>query len=195
MGAKNGCEREVFGLSTPPGGAENRQRSATEQDEAAHEEAVLRFVEQFALILHDAGLPRMSARVFAFVLADDAESYTARELAEGLRVSPAAISGAVRQLVQSGLLAREREPGARVDHYRVYDDDVWSAIMTQRQPFIERMMDVLSDGLELVGTERPGGRRILETLEFYRFLTSHMTEALANWSEHRKRILADDGNG
>ncbi|NDL60428.1 MarR family transcriptional regulator [Phytoactinopolyspora sp. XMNu-373] len=138
------------------------------------------------MLLSEAGLPRMSARVFAYVLADDAEIYTARELSEGLRVSPAAVSGAVRQLVQAGLLAKERAPGSRVDHYRVYDDDIWSSIMAQRRPFIVRTLEVLSEGLEVIGTERPGGRRIRETIEFYRFIEEHMWAAMAEWQKHRR---------
>ncbi|HEU0285555.1 MAG TPA: helix-turn-helix domain-containing protein, partial [Nocardioidaceae bacterium] len=71
-------------------------------DSADQDEAVLRFVERFALILVESGMPRMPSRVFAYFLADEAERYTARELATGLRVSPAAISGAVRYLIQAG---------------------------------------------------------------------------------------------
>ena len=73
-------------------------------------QALLRLVENFALVLRESGLPPMPARVLAYALADDADRYTASELASGLRVSPAAISGAVRTLVQFGLLRREREP-------------------------------------------------------------------------------------
>ena len=61
-----------------------------------------RFVEHFALLLDEAGVPRMPARVFAAILADDAGRLTAGELAERLQVSPAAISGAVRYLTQAG---------------------------------------------------------------------------------------------
>ena len=80
---------------------------------------LLRFVEHLALMFYDAGMNRMAARVFAYVLAEDAERYTAADLAKGLGVSRAAISGAVRDLVHAGLVSKEREPGARVDHYRI----------------------------------------------------------------------------
>lgn len=78
------------------------------------------FGEQVALLLCKAGLPRMSARV----LAHDADHFTATELANGIRVSPAAISGAVRHLVQSGLMSRSREPGSRCDTYGLEDSDI-----------------------------------------------------------------------
>ena len=85
----------------------------TQDDRDIGHDELLRFVERFALLLTSSGLPRMPARVFAYVIADDAERYTARELAEGLRVSPAAISGALKVLVGSGILARDRTPGGR----------------------------------------------------------------------------------
>src|SRR4030095_13763683 len=91
----------------------------------ADEEAVLRFVEQFALVLVEAGIPRMPARVFAYVLAVDADRHTAAELAAGLRVSPAAISGAVRYLVQVGLLGKERAPRSRRGYYpRIHEENL-----------------------------------------------------------------------
>lgn len=182
--------REDCRLSTSQAAGETGH--GTDAHDDTNEEAVLRFVERFALLLTEAGLSRMSARVFAYVLADDAESYTARELADGLRVSPAAISGAVRPLVQSGLLAKERAPGGRVDHYRVYDDDVWTAILRQRQPFIERNLEVLAEGAELIGAHRAGGRRVRETYEFYRFLNEELIGNIERWREHRRRWLAQE---
>lgn len=164
--------------------------SATAQPDQ-QEGAVLRFVEQFALLLTESGMPRMAARVFAFVLADDAERYTAQELAHGLQVSAAAISGAVRHLVRSGLLGREREPGARHDTYRVYDDDVWFAITMQRQQTLDRSVDFLADGVELLDHARPGGRRVRETLEYFRFMRAELPKTMQRWQEHRRELFPD----
>ena len=44
---------------------------------------LLRFVERFALALRDAGMAPMAARVLAYALADDADRYTAGDLASG----------------------------------------------------------------------------------------------------------------
>ena len=57
--------------------------------------AVRRFIERFALDLADAGMPRMPARVFAAILSAEDGRCTAAELAQLLRVSPAAVSGAL----------------------------------------------------------------------------------------------------
>ena len=67
--------------------------------------AIARFVERFALTLLETGLPRMPARVFAALLIAPDARLTAAELAERLQVSPAAISGAVRYLVQVRMVA------------------------------------------------------------------------------------------
>jgi len=167
-----------------------RQVGSAKRDGAAPlpDDDLLRFVERFALVLSEAGLPRMPARVFAFVLADDADRYTAGELAAGLRVSPAAISGAVRWLVQVGLLGKEREPGSRSDQYRIYDDDVWSAISMQRVPLLRRWEEALAEGVELLGADRPGGRRLHESREFFAFMRAETPRMLERWQEHKSRL-------
>ena len=146
---------------------------------------LLRFVERFALVFTASGMPRMPARVFAYVLADDAESYTAAQLAEGLRVSPAAISQAVRYLVQVGLLGREREPGSRSDVYRIYDDDVWSRIYSGQELVLERFEEAAADGVAVLGLDRQGGRRLEETRRFFAFMRAELPMSLERWRTHR----------
>jgi hypothetical protein len=156
---------------------------------------VLRFVERFALVLTESGFPRMPARVFSYALTQDADRYAAAQLAEGLGVSPAAISGAVRYLVQIGLLAREREPGARSDVYRVYDDDVWGTIFLQRLPVLERYAQAAAEGAALLPPDSAGARRLRETQEFYLFLQAEERKVFERWFEHRSRLFGQEGRG
>ena len=146
---------------------------------------LLRFVERFALVFTASGIPRMPARVFAYVLADDAETYTAAQLANGLRVSPAAISQAVRYLVQVGLLGREREPGSRSDVYRIYDDDVWSRIYSGQEQVLARFEEAAADGVAALGLDRQGGRRLEETRRFFAFMRAELPRSLERWRDHR----------
>ena len=74
--------------------------------------AVRQFVEHFASLLADSGMPRMPARIFVALLTSDTSRLTAEELAGLLRVSPAAVSGGVRYLIQVGLVSRETEHGS-----------------------------------------------------------------------------------
>lgn len=149
---------------------------------------LLRAVERFAQILAGSGMPRMAARVFAYVIADDSDRYTAAELADGLRVSPAAISGAVRYLLDTRMVFKEREPGTRADLYRVYDDDVWSAIMNARIPFLKYYEDAVTDAAHQIGVESRGGQRLAETAAFFAFIREEMVRAMERWPEHRRRL-------
>jgi DNA-binding transcriptional regulator GbsR (MarR family) len=161
----------------------------TARDEDLDTETLLRVVEQLGLLLSEIGMPRMPARVFAYVLAEDADRYTARELADGLRVSPAAISGAVRYLVQAGLLDKGREPESRSDHYRIYDDDVWSAIMAQRIPLLQRWAGVLADAAQQLPEGR-GRRRLRETEAYYRFAAEASVTMIQQWRAQKDELIA-----
>jgi DNA-binding transcriptional regulator GbsR (MarR family) len=147
-------------------------------------DATLRFVEDFALLLVDAGVPRMPARVFACVLADDAGALTAGDLAVRLQVSPAAISGAVRWLTQMHLLTRAREPGARRDHYRMRDDQ-WYEATVFKTAALRRFEDVLAEGVALVGADTPAGRRLEETQEFFAFFRAELPALLERFRATR----------
>jgi len=147
-------------------------------------DATLRFVEDFALLLVDAGMPRMPARVFACVLADDAGALTAGDLAARLQVSPAAISGAVRWLTQMHLLTRAREPGARRDHYRMRDDQ-WYEATVFKTAALQRFEDVLAEGVALVGADTPAGRRLEETQEFFAFFRAELPALLERFRATR----------
>jgi predicted transcriptional regulator len=166
-------------------------RAVAEAVEDAERRTLLRFVERFALVLREAGMAPMPARVFAYSLADDADRYTATELAEGLQVSPAAISGAVRQLVQWGLLRREREPGTRSDLYVLDDRDLWSRFTQVEITQLRRFEEMLETGVDALGTERPGGRRLAETRDFFAFLRRALQDAVERWPAERDRLLAD----
>ena len=148
---------------------------------------LLRGVERFALILNGSGMPRMASRVFAYVLAEDSDRYTAAELAEGLRVSPAAISGALRYLLDTRMIFKEREPGTRADLYRIYDDDVWSAIMNARIPLLKHYEDAIADVIDQLGVESRGGQRLVETRDFFAFIRQEMSDAMARWPAYRAK--------
>ncbi|MFC4694836.1 GbsR/MarR family transcriptional regulator [Geodermatophilus arenarius] len=160
---------------------------AVADDLDAERATLLRFVERFALVLRESGMQPMQARVMAYALADDADRYTAAELAEGLQVSPAAISGAVRQLVQVGFLVREREPGTRSDLYVLDDANLWTRAVTAELQTLRRFEDVAASGIELLGADRPGGRRLAETRDFLAFLREVLADAVARWPRERER--------
>jgi predicted transcriptional regulator len=146
--------------------------------------AVTRFVETFAAAFTDAGVPRMPSRVFAAILASDSGRLTSAELAEALRVSPAAISGAVRYLTQVDLLVRVREPGSRRDVYAVRDD-AWYEAIVRRERLLDLWARATREGIDALGRDTPAGARLAETLEFFEFLRTEMPALLARWRASR----------
>ena len=152
---------------------------------------LLEVVEHLAMIMTESGLPRMPARVFAYALIDDDEVYTAGDLSEGLEVSPAAISGAVRYLVQVGMLAKQRVPGDRRDHYRIFDDDLFGAMINQQEPLLRRWTEGFAQAVETVGVRSPGGRRLAEGMLFFEFMEDDRHQLADRWHAYRERRLQE----
>ncbi|MEU9863073.1 MarR family transcriptional regulator [Streptomyces sp. NPDC047971] len=163
----------------------------TSGGEGGGDEAVSRFVERFAAELTEAGMQRMASRVFAALLTSESASMTSAELAEQLRISPAAVSGAVRYLNQVGMVSRERDPGSRRDRY-VLHNEVWYESITRRDQILIRWEKVLRDGSEILGPGTAAGRRTAETAEFFEFLQEEMSGMLSRWRE-RKAAKAAEG--
>jgi DNA-binding transcriptional regulator GbsR (MarR family) len=142
-------------------------------------------VERLGRVLEDTGVPRMPARVFAYILAEGRDRYTAADLAHGLQVSPAAISGAVRYLTQTRLVVKERRPSGRGDLYRVVDGDIWGTIMTARLPLMDHYVASLEHAAVQLEPGSPGRARVEETRDYFAFAREGMAELAERWATHR----------
>ncbi|OII69553.1 MULTISPECIES: GbsR/MarR family transcriptional regulator [unclassified Streptomyces] len=152
----------------------------TAADGGRDEGAVGRFLERFAGELAQAGMPRMASRVFAALLVSETGALTSAELAERLRISPAAVSGAVRYLTQVSMIGRERDPGSRRERY-VLHEEMWYEVFTRRDQVLTRWENTLREGADTLGRGTPAGDRIAETAEFFAFLHQEMTQIMARW--------------
>jgi DNA-binding transcriptional regulator GbsR (MarR family) len=155
-------------------------------DDVDADQILRQAVERFAVLLDEAGMPRMPARVFAYLVMEERNGFSAGELADALHVSPAAISGAVRYLIQTRMIVRERNPGARRDHYRLHDD-IWYESTLERIGLLRRWEQLLTETIDLVGPDR-AGRSLLETRAYLGFLQETYPELMERWRE-RKRAL------
>jgi DNA-binding transcriptional regulator GbsR (MarR family) len=144
------------------------------------EDSLHAFLERFASVLVAAGFPAMPARVFAALHVTDSGRLTAAELADMLRISPAAVSGAVRYLSGLGLVNRERMPGSRRDYYRM-PPDVWHEVMRLQTQVLGRWVNLLKEGIDLVGADTPAGARLSMQASFIEFLNKEMPALLARW--------------
>ena len=122
---------------------------------AGSDDALFGYIERFASVLVSAGFPPMPARVFVALLVTDSGRLSAAELAGMLRISPAAVSGAVRYLIQLGLVHKERVPGSRRDYYRM-PGNMWDDMLRLRDQVMSRWTALVREGIGLVGaTPRP----------------------------------------
>jgi DNA-binding transcriptional regulator GbsR (MarR family) len=152
------------------------------------------YIERFAAVLVAAGFPPMPARVFVALLITDSGRLTAAELAEVLRISPAAVSGGVRYLIQLGLVHKERVPGSRRDYYRM-PGHVWDDMLRLRDQVMSRWTALVREGIDLVGRDTPAGARLTEHAAFFEFVSHELAEVLKRWDDYRSTHLGDGTRG
>lgn len=160
-------------------------QNVTSTADDSHPTDVDRFVERFALLLADAGLGRMPSRAFGALLVTEEGKLTAGELADTLRVSPAAISGAVRYLIQVGLAVRRRDPGERRDHYEV-SDDLWYEAYASRDKQLETWAELMGEGVAAVGPDTKAGVRLETSRQFFEFLREQIPELMRKWRQYQQ---------
>ena len=142
------------------------------------------YIERFASVLVAAGIPPMPARVFVALMVTDSGRLTAAELAEMLRISPAAVSGAVRYLIQLGLVHKERVPGSRRDYYRM-PGTMWDDLLRMRDQVMSRWAALVREGIDLVGADTPAGARLAEQADFLEFVSKELSDVLDRWDQYR----------
>ena len=147
--------------------------------------AVRQFVEDMATAFTAWGFPRMPARVLMALMATPESSLTAAEIGDALRISPAAVSGAVRYLQHVGVIQRVGAPGSRRDRYLLPDDAWYTASMTKSDALV-RFAATADDGVRaLGGPDTTAGSRVAEMREFFRFVAAEMDGLLDRWHAHR----------
>jgi len=178
-----GAQAQDAGLA-----AENAESAADVA--AGPDDALFGYIERFASVLVSAGFPPMPARVFVALLVTDSGRLSAAELAAMLRISPAAVSGAVRYLIQLGLVHKERVPGSRRDYYRM-PGNMWDDMIRMRDQVMGRWTALVREGIDLVGADTPAGERMAEQAAFLDFATKELSQILSRWQEYRASGAAD----
>jgi DNA-binding transcriptional regulator GbsR (MarR family) len=156
----------------------------TVPDEPGAKDPMFGYIERFAAVLVAAGFPPMPARIFVALLVTDSGRLSAAELAEMLRISPAAVSGAVRYLIQLGLVHKERVPGSRRDYYRM-PGNMWDDMLRMRDQVMSRWTALVREGIDLVGPDTAAGERLAEQASFLEFASKELGEILDRWERHR----------
>ena len=161
-------------------------------DDSGSQDRLFGYIERFASVMVAAGMPPMPSRVFVALMVTDAGRLTAAELAGMLRISPAAVSGAVRYLIQLGLVHKERVPGSRRDYYRM-PGNMWDDMIRMRDQVMSRWTALVREGIDLVGPDTPAGARMAEQADFLEFASAELSEILSRWEKHRAAGAAGAG--
>lgn len=130
------------------------------------------------------GFPRMPSRVFAALLCADSDDLTARDLSTSLKVSPAAISGAVNFLARIRLIHRRREPGERVDRFSL-GSDLWLGPVTMELEGYAAMVGVLDKALADGAVTGVAADRVDETRDFFDFMVQALPRLYDEWQTAR----------
>lgn len=151
------------------------------------EEGVKRFVEHMAMTWADWGFPRMPARVLMTMMAADEDVLTSTELADRLEVSPAAISGAVRYLIQIGMIRRHPAPAGSRQHAYTLPDDAWYQASAVKSGYYSTIVKLTEEGATSLAPGSPSAERFEEMRDFFAFIQSEMAGLLAKWEASRGR--------
>jgi DNA-binding transcriptional regulator GbsR (MarR family) len=142
-------------------------------------------IEEFGLLQEQMGGTRMTGRVSGWLLLSDPPVQSLTEIAEGLGVSKAAVSGAARLLLRSRFIERVGEPGQRGDFYRALPVDPDEILPIDH---IRTMHRLIAHGLQTVaGRDQSQSNYALmhDLLEFTAFIEAELPELLARWRERR----------
>ncbi|MEV5965221.1 helix-turn-helix domain-containing protein [Kribbella sp. NPDC051952] len=137
------------------------------------------YVERFATMMVEGGLPRMASRVLALLYTTDARSLTAAELVSELRVSPASVSKAIGYLEQVGMVHREPDPRRRLQHY-VIADEVWLKAWEVSSRTNFNWAETAAEGADLLGRDTPAGERLTQMADFFHRLGEDMSGGLGS---------------
>ena len=136
--------------------------------------------ESLALVLSTHGMQRMTARVLAALLFTEEPTMTAGELADRLRASSGAISGALKMLTSVGVAEKVPAPGSRRDHYRLRDN-AWAVQYTNQNAVTAAVLQAAEAGISTTDGDSLARQRLSQMRDFYEFLMAEIPSLLERW--------------
>ena len=152
-------------------------------DEGHARDAELRFVEEFGVLGESMGMPRMVARLWAWLMICDPPAQSSAEIARAIGVSRASVSTATRLLLSTGVIRRSAVRAAR-GHYFEVDPEAFVRLPAEerfgalRRQF-QRGLDVLDD------PEGQRGARLRAGRDFYAYVEAAVPELIAAYRARR----------
>lgn len=145
---------------------------------------VRHFTESFASYFTSVGFPKMAARVLMSLMISES-GLTASEIAADLHISPAAVSGATRQLLQWSLIKRTPVRGSRRDRFEVVSDAWYRAVVSNYGTY-KQLARMAGTGAQVLPKGSKGAERVVQMHDFFLFLNDRMGDLMHEWEQLRK---------
>lgn len=129
------------------------------------------------------GFPRVAARVLMAITAAEDGRLTAAELAELLVLSPAAVSGGIRYLVQLGFVRVGTVPGTRRHSYSLTELP-WYTLSAFGDRY-ERAALALERATALLPPGTAASARAADMADFMRFCAERVPALMDEWRAER----------
>lgn len=152
----------------------------------------MHFIEEVGLMFELVGLPRMSGRIFGWLLISNPPQQSHTELAEMLQASKGSISTMTRLLIQIGLIERISLPGERRDYFQI-KPNAWSQMTKQRMVQISAFRQLAEKGLDLLKDTSPRlQQRLQEMRDIHAFLERELPLLDERWElEQKQRLMRE----
>lgn len=136
------------------------------------------------------GFPRMSGRIFGWLLISDPPQQSMNELVEILQASKGSISTMTRLLIQIGLIERVSLPGKRRDYFQI-KPHAWAQLTKQRISQITTFRQLAEKGLSLLNDASPDLKeRLQEMRDIHAFWERELPLLDERWEHEQKRRSA-----
>jgi DNA-binding transcriptional regulator GbsR (MarR family) len=143
------------------------------------------FIEEMAIFMDEAGLPRMAGRVLGLLLVCSPPHLSAAELGASLQASKGSISTMTRMLMNMGFVERIGLPRQRQSYFRI-KPGVWSGLLRTHVGKVAAARALAARGIQMLkeeGTDADG--RLREMHDLYGFLERELPALLVRWeAEH-----------
>ena len=151
-------------------------------------EAAAEFIERMGLAAEAEGLPRIAARLFAYMLIDGGPR-TADEIAGQLQVSRGSVSTNTRLLEGRGVIERFTRPGERQQYFRLADDPLGRKF-EQLPQHVRRWQAIVNDARHALPDEMTEAKdRLADVEDFCEFALEIAESNLRAWRERRKKKI------
>ena len=160
----------------------------TECSDMAHHQRMTEdeatFVEAMGQYMGGYGMTPMAGRLWAWLLICAPPEQTAADLAEALRASRGAISGAAASLATAGMIRRVRRRGDRREYFSA-PPGTFDALIRSVGTVYGQLLAITMEGLAAVDG-RPGGReRIQEVHDAVAFLARELPAVIDRYLAER----------